>query len=123
MEQKLRNFTIEAWSKFRYLYRDLGAIMPRVYFNNRLKTTAGYCYHEKREIQISRELFEEHTEEFRKIIIPHECAHQVAFDLHKVDCGHGPKWKEIMVKYGIPPDRLHNLTNTKHAARRAKVKT
>jgi SprT protein len=120
MEKKLLEFATTTWANFKFHYRSLNTVMPIIYFNNRLKTTAGYCYHEKREIQISRELFEEHMEEFRRIIIPHEFAHQVAFDLHGVDCGHGPKWKEVMVKYGIPPARLHNLTNTKHAARRAK---
>lgn len=122
MEQKLVRFANDAWNRFFAIYPRLNTMIPAIAFNNRLKTTAGYCYHLRREIQISRELFEEHTEHFRKIIIPHELAHQVAFDLYNKDCGHGPLWKQVMVAYGIPPDRLHTLINTKHAAKRAKVK-
>jgi predicted SprT family Zn-dependent metalloprotease len=56
-----------------------------------------------------------------KVILPHELAHQVDWDINKKD-GHGPTWKSIMVNYGLPPDRLHNLVNTKWEARKAAIK-
>ena len=46
------------------------------------------------------------------VILPHEIIHQADFDLfgesEKI-CGHGEKWCEIMVNYGLPAEKYHNM--------------
>ena len=106
----------KSWAFFRSLYPSILA-MPSVVINKRLKTTAGLCYAEARRIELSAELMAHNLEEFRRVIIPHELAHQVDWDVYQKD-GHGPTWKGIMVRFGLPPDRCHNLTNPLHEARK-----
>lgn len=98
-----------------------GFIKPKIVFNNRLKTTAGQCYMEDRIVQLSTELYAEHTTHFEINTIPHELCHQVAWDIYRAP-GHCPKWKSIMVKIGLKPDRCHTMINSKHEARKAGIK-
>jgi predicted SprT family Zn-dependent metalloprotease len=95
------------WARFSRLYT-LTKPCPNIILNNRLKTTAGRCHYDKRLIDLSPLLFAENVSEFENIIIPHEAAHMVAYDIYG-DCGHGADWKAVMVKFGIPPARLHDL--------------
>ena len=97
------------WAKFSRMYT-LNKPCPTIIINNRLKTTAGRCDFNKRVIDLSPLLFNENISEFKKTIIPHEIAHQVAWDIHG-DSGHGIGWKSVMVKYGLPAARCHSLTS------------
>jgi len=98
-----------AWAKFSRLYT-LKKPCPTIIINNRLKTTAGRCDFAKRVIDLSPLLFNENISEFKSVIIPHEIAHQIAWDIHG-DSGHGEYWKSVMVKYGLPPARCHHLVS------------
>jgi predicted SprT family Zn-dependent metalloprotease len=46
------------------------------------------------------------------VILPHEIIHQADFNLfgesEKI-CGHGEKWCEIMVNYGLPANPYHTM--------------
>ncbi len=108
---------VRTWGVLARIYTRIGAI-PKVVINKRLKTTAGWCYHERRIVELSAELMEHNLSEFGRVIIPHELAHQVDWDVYQRS-GHGPTWKGIMVRMGLPPDRCHNLINPLHEARKA----
>jgi predicted SprT family Zn-dependent metalloprotease len=46
------------------------------------------------------------------IILPHEIIHQAdynLFGLSEAKCGHGKKWHEIMINYGLSPDVYHSM--------------
>ena len=46
------------------------------------------------------------------VILPHEIAHQIDFNLYgfsELKCGHGKKWCETMVKLGLPANKFHSL--------------
>ena len=98
-----------------------GFTKPQIMFNNRLKTTAGAAYMESRLIHLSAELYSEYRKKFEVSVIPHELCHQVAYDIYQAK-GHCPKWKSIMVKIGLKPDRCHTMINSKHEARKAGIK-
>lgn len=100
----------KAWLLFCRIYPQVGK-MPKIIFNNRLKTTAGRCDYAARVVDLSPSLMRENVKEFCNTIIPHELAHQVAFDVYG-DTGHGPDWKSVMVVYGIEPARCHSLTSS-----------
>lgn len=118
-------WTQATWKRLELMYPGMLGACPVVQINNRLKTTAGRCWWEMRIIEYSYELFAEHTENFRMDVIPHELAHQANWDLFKPagnGC-HDKGWIMIMIRLGLQPDRCHDMINTLHSARRAKVKT
>lgn len=109
------------WNKFRQVYPQLSKQYPAVKLNNRLKTTAGRAFIENNPqyIDLSTELFWEHTEEFLYDTIPHELAHLVAYTIYG-DPGHGKGWYSIVHQFGINTSRLHQMVNTAHAQRKSK---
>lgn len=108
----LKEITIakaNAWAKFVRMFPKLANFAePAIYINNRFSSTAGMCYYEKREIAISSKLYAIDPSEIISQTVPHEVAHQVAWDLFK-EPGHGKLWKDIMVAYGLKPDRCHSI--------------
>jgi len=100
----------ESWNIFANIFK-LTTTMPKIILNNRLKSTAGRCDYTTRIIDLSTSMFAENIPEFKRVIIPHELAHAVAWDKYK-DSGHGPDWKYVMERFGLPPDRCHDLNST-----------
>lgn len=110
------------WAKFRAYYGDrLNQSIPTITLNSRLRTTGGRSFYWKRTIDLSTELFAEHTREVIINIIPHEVCHQVAWDIYQ-DRGHGPNWKHTMRVFGIEPKRCHNMINSIWTTEKAKRK-
>lgn len=107
------------WLKLRKL-RPLAVKVPAVVLNNRLKSTAGRAWYEEDKIDLSVELFREHTHWMLTDVIPHELCHMAAWRWHK-HSGHGPAWKDTMRAIGLEPKRTHDMVNTLHEARRAKA--
>lgn len=98
----------QVWARFVVLYPELSRFpQPAAKLNNRLKSTAGRCFFESNRLDFSTVLLSEFPKEFALDTIPHECAHQVAWNLFK-DPGHGKAWKTVMRAYGIDPVRCHN---------------
>lgn len=109
------------WAKIVAVFPELGThTRPPIKLNNRLKTTAGRAFFEENYIDLSTELFWEHTENFTQDTIPHELAHIAAYKVFG-DEGHGMGWKMTLQRVGIKTTRLHHMVNSQHAARKAKV--
>lgn len=106
---ELQGYGASVWDKFNKLFPRLSAFkIPSIKFNNRFSSTAGMCYYETSEIQISRKLFEIDRAEILNQTVPHEYAHQVAWNLYKAP-GHCATWKDIMRAYGLEPNRCHTI--------------
>ena len=106
---ELQKYGNTVWEKFNRLFPKLSAFpVPNIKFNNRFSSTAGMCYYESNEIQISRKLFEIDHNEILNQTVPHEYAHQVAWNLYKAS-GHCAIWKDIMRAYGLEPARCHTI--------------
>jgi predicted SprT family Zn-dependent metalloprotease len=104
-----------SWIKFCELFPKLQLVaLPRIQFNNRLRTTAARIHTEARLIEVASKLYKGNEKEYADVLIPHELAHMIDVDLYG-DPGdtdalhHGKTWQRIMVAYGLPPDRYHNL--------------
>ena len=97
-------------------YPTIQKATPIVTLNNRLKTTAGRAFIEEspQRIDLSTDLFTQHTERFVSDTIPHELAHLVAYTIHG-DPGHGRGWYSVLAKMGIATTRLHNMVNYRQA--------
>lgn len=112
------------WARMMLLFPGKLGTVPSVEISARLKTTAGYCFWELRKTQYSWELLAEYPEAFRREIIPHELSHQANWDMFRPEGNgcHDTNFRRIMQRLGLPGDTTHDMVNTKHAMRRAKIK-
>ena len=88
---------------------------PKIKLCGRLWRTAGMCHQDDRIVKIGYKFFlhsDNYCKQMVSQILPHEIIHQADFDLFgdsELICGHGQKWREIMVKYGLKPDFYHTM--------------
>lgn len=80
-----------------------------VEISRRAKTVAGTAYTQQRRIVLNAALLERGREADRDATFLHECAHVIANVRYKRDCGHGQRWRAIMVQLGEPSERCHTL--------------
>lgn len=102
------------WARLLKLWPSIGATVPIVKLNNRLKSTAGRAFFSEGYIDLSTELFWEYTDRFVKDTIPHELAHLVAYRVYQ-DEGHGKGWYHVIRTAGIQTTRLHDMVNSARA--------
>ena len=109
----LNRYTRELWAKYTKAFPGLAKFKaPEIVLNNRLSRTAGRCWQATNKIDLAAKFFAKNQSEMLTIILPHELAHQIDFNLHgesEKKCGHGKKWCEIMVQLGLPPAKYHSL--------------
>ena len=108
--------TATIWDSLCEMYPKLCKFNPPVIkLDARLWRTAGMCHQDDNLVRLGYKFFL-HSAEYRKqmfsIILPHEIIHQADYNLfgesEKI-CGHGKKWCEIMVQYGLKPDTHHTM--------------
>lgn len=87
--------------------KDIG-LMPEIKMNTRFTACAGRASFFLNLVEISCYFMEHDKETTLEIIVPHELCHIIAFRLYG-DQGHGPMWKQTMVKCGLSPDTLHKM--------------
>lgn len=93
---------------------------PRIILNNRLWRSAGICYVYERQIHLGTKFFNAFHERMFKEIIIHELCHQAVADMwgfNPVNGGHCENWKYLMRKWGLFPNRFHDM----HIDRRGNV--
>jgi predicted SprT family Zn-dependent metalloprotease len=116
LQTLIKRETVMIWDTLCEIYTPLVHYNePIVELNNRFWRTAGICFQGENRIQMATKFFFAKTEyrnHMLKVILPHEIIHQADFNLfgesEKI-CGHGKKWCEIMVKYGLPADKYHSM--------------
>jgi len=88
---------------------------PTIKLCGRLWRTAGMCHQDDRLVRLGYKFFlhsDNYCKQMVSQILPHEIIHQADFDLFgesELNCGHGEKWREIMVQYGLKPDFYHSM--------------
>ncbi len=113
-------WTGNTWARLEKMWPGRLGPCPSVEISARLKTTAGFCYWEKRATKYSLDLFCEYPEIFRMDTIPHELAHQANWDMFRPTGNgcHDSNWALIMARLGLEAKRCHSMINTKHEARK-----
>ena len=88
---------------------------PEVSLNGRLWRVAGLNDQQNNKIELGFKFFN-HSKKYANnmidVILPHEIIHQADFNLYGESekiCGHGKKWREIMVNYGLEPEPFHTM--------------
>lgn len=88
---------------------------PVITLCGRLWRSAGMCHQETRIVKLGYKFFL-HSADYRKQmfaqILPHEIIHQADFDLFgesEKKCGHGENWQNLMLQYGLKPEKYHSM--------------
>ena len=116
LTKMLNNRTAIIWDNLCETYPQLTKYNPPIIeLNGRLYRTAGRCHQEDNIIQLGYKFFT-HSRSYYynmiRVILPHEIIHQAdynLFGLSEAKCGHGKKWQEIMINYGLEPNPFHNM--------------
>lgn len=106
--------SVMIWDALAELYPKLLKFdVPVVTLNSRFWRTAGTCNQESNEIELGYKFFTKaYTPNMIDVILPHEIIHQADYNLFGLCAtkqGHGEKWCEIMIKYGLPALRYHDM--------------
>jgi predicted SprT family Zn-dependent metalloprotease len=109
----LDNFVDTMWGEFAEIYPALVRFNPpTIILNNRFTRTAGQCHQTDNYIQLANKFFIRNEAAMLSVILPHELAHQVDYNLFgdsEKKCGHGVNWEKIMLQYGLPANKYHSL--------------
>jgi predicted SprT family Zn-dependent metalloprotease len=108
--------SVMIWDSLCEIYPTLVAYdVPKVKLNPYFWRCAGICLQQENVIELGYKFFKNGNKNFNymiDVILPHEIIHQADFNLfgesEKI-CGHGEKWCEIMVNYGLPADKFHTM--------------
>ena len=111
----LNNQTLIIWDSLCEIYPDLTKFdYPKISLNGRFWRTAGQCLQEQNKIELGTKFFQsaKNCDIMLNVILPHEIIHQADYNLFgdsEKNCGHGEKWCEIMVNYGLEPNPYHSM--------------
>ena len=104
---------LSVWDNLTEMYPKLVKYdCPEIIVCLRLTRCAGKNYQTENRVHIAGKFFVNNKKEMLTTILPHELIHQADFNLHGLSdkrCGHGKKWTEMMVQYGLPADKYHSL--------------
>jgi len=108
--------SVMIWDTLIEIYPTLMAYdVPKVKLNPYFWRCAGQCFQEDNVIELGYKFFKHGNKTFNTmidVILPHEIIHQADWNLFgpsEKSCGHGSKWCEIMVNYGLPADKFHSM--------------
>ena len=115
---KIKNETLQQiaqnlWDEYCEIFPALVKFdCPKVTLNGRLSKTAARNFMETNEIEMGSKFFIKHTTNMLNVILPHEIAHQIDWNLngwYPRKPHHGKAWIEIMVKIGHNPEPYHTM--------------
>lgn len=89
---------------------------PKIDFDIR-GTCGGKAWWFENRVSYNLGIAAENISQFETEICIHEIAHVIAGRLYGRGCGHGPLWKNLMLRLGQKPSRCHNFDVEKHRVR------
>lgn len=93
--------------------------MPKIHFDLQGRT-AGSARASENLIRINPILLRENGDTFIARTVPHEVAHLITRQVYGMGRNvkpHGPEWRSVMVRLGLPPTRCHSYDVTNSAIR------
>lgn len=104
---------IRTWETLRKQYPGVQTRYPRIVYDGRLKVTAGLAHLDKNQIRLSKYLMVEYPEKMIDVIIPHELAHLVAWEVYGDD-SHNAGWQSVMQFLDLPVKEFHDMVSWRH---------
>jgi hypothetical protein len=107
--------SVMIWDTLCEIYPTLVFIEPpKLKLNPYFWRTAGCCHQQTGIVELGFKFFKrrENFNTMIDVILPHEIIHYADFVLYgesEKKCGHGKKWAEIMVNYGLPANPFHTM--------------
>jgi len=109
----LQTLTNDLWDTYCEIFPKLVKFNPpTIIVSNRLTSTAGYNWSENNTITLAAKYFINNHDNMINVILPHEIAHQIDYNLngwYKGKRHHGKLWHEIMVLINQIPDPFHHM--------------
>lgn len=120
LQEFLNRQCVRVWNRLAEFNPTLAKhLPPTIKLNARLWRTAGMCYQEKNYIDLGYKFFLANPDYYNKmitVILPHEIIHQADYNLFgesEKKCGHGKKWQNLMLQYGLEPNPFHDMEITR----------
>lgn len=112
-QKTLQTLTENLWDEYSEIFPALIKFdAPKIIINNRYTKCAGCNVSEDNLIQLGGKFLTQFPDNMVKVILPHELAHQIDFNLngwYTRKPHHGKQWAEIMFKIGLPANPHHNM--------------
>ena len=111
----LNRETVMIWDSLCEIYPTLVFVEPpKMKLNPYFWRTAGCCHQADGIVEIGFKFFKKKANfsTMIDVILPHEIIHYADWVLYGESekiCGHGEKWAEIMVNYGLEPNPYHTM--------------
>jgi len=110
---QLQKLTDKLWDEYCEIFPSLVRFdSPKIVINNRFTKCAGCNRTENNQIDLAGKFLAQFPENMTRVILPHEIAHQIDFNLngwYDRKPHHGKQWIEIMVRIGQAPNPYHSM--------------
>lgn len=111
--ETLQQLTNELWEQYCEVFPKLVKFdPPKIVLNNRFTRCAGCCHTADNRIDLGAKFFAKHAKNMVNVILPHEIAHQIDYNLngwYDRKLHHGKQWRAIMEKMGQNPAAYHSM--------------
>lgn len=115
--KSLQAHTENLWAEYCEIFPALVRFdAPKIILNNRFTKCAGCNNSDDNVIQLSGKFLTQFPDNMVRVILPHEIAHQIDFNLngwYDRKPHHGKTWQIIMAKIGQPAEPYHQMVLTK----------
>lgn len=116
----VENKVLETYEKAQRIFGRIFEL-PRIDFDLKGRV-GGRAWRHNNSIEINAILLQENKSHFLAQTVPHECAHLICDSIYpSAKQGHGPEWKGIMIRLGLPPVRCHSYDLSSTGIRRVKT--
>lgn len=100
------------WAGYKKLFPELKGDCPKIILSNRLTRSGGYNRSEENTVTLGNKFFANNRETMLNVILPHELAHQIDYNIfgwYKGRKHHNKEWCGIMMILGLEPDPYHTM--------------
>lgn len=113
LQKTLDKLTDKYWSEYCESFPKLVRLNPpKIIINNRFTKCAGCNVSQDRVIQLAGKFLLHFSDNMKRVILPHEIAHQIDFDIngwYDRKPHHGKSWIAIMETIGQPANPYHSM--------------
>lgn len=86
-----------------------GLVLPKIEWNSRLRTTAGYAKYKEHKVELNPHVFNRISKEEQINTVIHEMAHLISYSKYgRNGDGHGRLWRFTMLQMGQSPSATHD---------------
>ena len=113
LQKMLDSVTDSLWLEYSIVFPKLVRFdPPKIVLNGRFTRCAGCNHSADNRIDLGYKFFEKYHSNMMDVILPHELAHQIDYNLngwYNRKPHHGKAWIEIMQKIGQAPNPYHSM--------------